>query len=72
MFTGLDRPVIMTVVANNKVGELTNIVHRSDKQAFMVVQEAYKVLGEGFTPIEEAAWAGLSDVTQKRSRVKRS
>ncbi len=58
MFTGFDRPVIMTVVSNNKVGELTNIVHHADKQAFMVVQEAYKVLGEGFTPpIEEAAWA---------------
>jgi len=71
MFTGFDRPVIMTVVSNNKVGELTNIVHRADSQAFMVVQEAYKVLGEGFTPIEEAAWAGSSDVTQKRRRVKR-
>jgi hypothetical protein len=34
----------------------------------MIVQEAYKVLGEGFTPIEEAAWAGLSDVTQKQKK----
>ncbi|NLA98400.1 MAG: YitT family protein [Spirochaetales bacterium] len=68
MYTGFDRPVIMTVVANNKLGALTNIVHRHDKFAFMVVQEAYKVLGEGFTPIEEAAWAGLSDVTQKQKK----
>jgi uncharacterized membrane-anchored protein YitT (DUF2179 family) len=68
MYTGFDRPVIMTVVANNKIGALTNIVHRNDHLAFMVVQEAYKVLGEGFTPIEEAAWAGLSDVTQKRRK----
>lgn len=68
MYTGFDRPVIMTVVSNNKIGALTNIVHRHDRQAFMVVQEAYKVLGEGFTPIEEAAWAGLSDVTQKRKK----
>ncbi|NLK06400.1 MAG: YitT family protein [Spirochaetales bacterium] len=68
MYTGFDRPVIMTVVANNKIGALTNIVHRNDRLAFMVVQEAYKVLGEGFTPIEEAAWAGLSDVTQKRKK----
>jgi uncharacterized membrane-anchored protein YitT (DUF2179 family) len=68
MYTGFDRPVIMTVVSNHKIGALTNIVHRHDKLAFMVVQEAYKVLGEGFTPIEEAAWAGLSDVTQKRKK----
>ncbi len=68
MYTGFDRPVIMTVVSNNKLGQLTNIVHRQDKLAFMVVQEAYKVLGEGFTPIEEAAWAGLSDVTQQKQK----
>ncbi|MEA4858939.1 MAG: YitT family protein, partial [Sphaerochaeta sp.] len=42
MYTGFDRPVIMTVVSNHKIGALTNIVHRHDKLAFMVVQEAYK------------------------------
>lgn len=68
MYTGFDRPVVMTVVSNNKLGQLTNIVHRHDRNAFMVVQEAYKVLGEGFTPIEEAAWAGLSDVTQQQNK----
>lgn len=71
MYTGLDRPVIMTVIENHKFARLTNIVHETDKQAFMVVQEAYKVLGEGFSPIEEAAWAGLSDVTQSRPKKRR-
>ncbi|HKL59759.1 MAG TPA: YitT family protein [Sphaerochaeta sp.] len=71
MYTGLNRPVIMTVVSNHKVAQLTNIVHETDKQAFMVVQEAYKVLGEGFSPIEEAAWAGLSDVTQSKPKKRR-
>jgi len=70
MYTGFDRPVIMTVVSNHKLGELTNIVHQADAYAFMVVQEAYKVLGEGFSPIEEAAWAGLSDVTQSKRKRK--
>ena len=70
MYTGFNRPVIMTVVSNNKLGQLTNIVHQHDKYAFMIVQEAYKVLGEGFTPIEEAAWAGLSDVTQQQKQKK--
>ncbi len=68
MFTGSDRPVIMTVVMNHKLAQLTNIVHKTDNRAFMVVQEAYQVLGEGFTPIEEAAWAGLSDVTQQQDK----
>ncbi len=71
MFTGLNRPVIMTVVSNHKVALLTNIVHETDKRAFMIVQEAYKVLGEGFSPIEEAAWAGLSDVTQSKPKKRR-
>ncbi len=71
MYTGLDRPVIMTVISNHKVAQLTNIVHETDKRAFMIVQEAYKVLGEGFSPIDEAAWAGLSDVTQSKPRKRR-
>ncbi|MDD4573892.1 MAG: YitT family protein [Sphaerochaeta sp.] len=71
MYTGLNRPVIMTVIANRKVSQLTNIVHETDKQAFMIVQEAYKVLGEGFSPIQEAAWAGLSDVTQSKPKKRR-
>lgn len=68
MYTGLNRPVIMTVVSNHKVAQLTNIVHEADKRAFMIVQEAYKVLGEGFSPIEEETWAGLSDVTQSKPK----
>jgi len=71
MYTGLNRPVIMTVIENHKVAQLTNIVHEADKRAFMIVQEAYKVLGEGFSPIEEAAWAGLSDVTQSKPKKRR-
>ncbi|MDY0287528.1 MAG: YitT family protein [Sphaerochaeta sp.] len=71
MYTGLNRPVIMTVVENHKVAQLTNIVHETDKRAFMIVQEAYKVLGEGFSPIEEATWAGHSDVTQSRPKKRR-
>ena len=71
MYNGLDRPVIMTAVENHKVAQLTNIVHETDKRAFMIVQEAYKVLGEGFSPIEEATWAGHSDVTQSRPKKRR-
>ncbi len=64
MYTGNDRTVIMTVVPNQKISRLTNIVHEIDDKAFMIVQEAYQVLGEGFTPIAKAALASQSDVTQ--------
>lgn len=64
MYTGYDRPVIMTVVPNQKISRLTNIVHEIDDNAFMIVQEAYQVLGEGFTPIAKAALASQADVTQ--------
>lgn len=65
MYTGSDRTVIMTVVPNQKIARLTNIVHDIDDKAFMIVQEAYQVLGEGFTPIAKAALAAQSDVTQR-------
>lgn len=48
MYSGEDRPVIMTVVKNNKVAGLTRIVRNADPKAFMVVSDAYNVLGEGF------------------------
>ncbi|MCH3917925.1 MAG: YitT family protein [Spirochaetia bacterium] len=57
MYTGDDRPVIMSVVSNNKFGRLINIIQRMDKQAFVIVQETYKAMGEGFSSIEKEAWA---------------
>ena len=66
MYTQNDRPVIMTVVANTKLAALTHIVHHYDKNAFMVVQEAFNVLGEGFTSIEEGAWSSDLDLTQQK------
>lgn len=64
MYSQQPRPVLMSVISNNKLGMLTSIVHRCDKEAFMVVGEAYEVLGEGFTPIETAAWRSQSDTSQ--------
>ncbi len=65
MYSKSARPMLMTVIANNKLASLTNIVHRYDKRAFMVIGEAYEVLGEGFKSIEAAAWRGRSDTTQQ-------
>jgi uncharacterized membrane-anchored protein YitT (DUF2179 family) len=65
MYTKAERPVIMSVITNHEVGNLTKIVHQEDPKAFMIIQDAFEVLGEGFTPIEEATWDDEHDVTQK-------
>ena len=54
MYTGHDRPMIMSVVSNQEVATLTAIVKDIDEKAFMIVQNANQVLGEGFIPISEA------------------
>ena len=56
LYTDRDRPVIMTVMPNNKIGRFTNNIHQIDKEAFIIVHDAYQVMGEGFTPIARAAW----------------
>lgn len=57
LYTGDDRPVLMTVIKNNKIGHLINEIKNHDKNAFVIVQETYQVMGEGFTPIVKAAWS---------------
>lgn len=56
LYTNQERPVIMTVINNNKIGKFINQIHLIDKEAFVIVHDAYQVMGEGFTPIETAAW----------------
>jgi uncharacterized membrane-anchored protein YitT (DUF2179 family) len=53
IYTGQQRQMLMAVIPNQQISMLTSIVHRSDPKAFMIVQEAYQVLGEGFTPMEK-------------------
>lgn len=53
IFTGTARPVLMTVIPNQKIGRLNTIVHESDPKAFMIIEEAFQVLGEGFSPMEQ-------------------
>ncbi|HZJ88217.1 MAG TPA: YitT family protein [Sphaerochaeta sp.] len=65
MYLAQERGMIMTVVANNKLARLTEIVHRYDTAAFMIVSETHQVLGEGFGSIEAATWRGRSDTTQQ-------
>lgn len=55
IYTDTKREMLMAVIPNQQISRLTVLVHETDPKAFMVVEEAYKVLGEGFTPIEDEA-----------------
>lgn len=48
-FSGNDMKVILTVVKKQQVAELKRLVMEIDPAAFVVVQEAHQVLGEGFS-----------------------
>ncbi len=56
LYSNQEKPVIMTVISNNKIGKFINHIHLIDKDAFVIVHDAYQVMGEGFTPIATAAW----------------
>lgn len=47
-YSGNDVKVILTVVKKQQVAELKRLVMEIDEKAFVVVQEAHQVLGEGF------------------------
>ena len=48
-YSGGDLKVILTVVKKQQVAELKRLVVEVDPKAFIVVQEAHQVLGEGFS-----------------------
>ena len=52
MYSGEDKKMLFCVVGKKQVVELTDIVTRTDKRAFMVVADAREVLGEGFAEVK--------------------
>lgn len=52
IYSQQDRPVLMTVIPNQKISQLNLIVKQEDPDAFMIIEEAFEVLGEGFVPME--------------------
>lgn len=48
-FSGNDMKIVFTVVKKQQVAELKRLVMEIDNGAFVVVQEAHQVLGEGFS-----------------------
>ena len=51
MYTGEEKNLIMTVVRNRKISQVTHAVKAIDPDAFMIITNAAEVLGEGFVPI---------------------
>ncbi len=51
-FTGAERPVIFCVISRNQVFQLIDIVKEVDKNAFIVLYDAFDVLGSGFRRID--------------------
>ncbi len=47
-YTGKDRPVLMVVVYQTEFTKLKQVLKNVDPKAFVIVSDAYEVLGEGF------------------------
>lgn len=48
VYSGIDTKVILTAVKKQQISELKQIVVEIDPDAFIIVQEAHQVLGDGF------------------------
>ena len=68
IYTGESRDMLMTIIPNQQISRLTILVHATDPKAFMVVEEAYKVLGEGFTPMAREAVDHLDNKKSQAAR----
>ncbi len=63
LFTREDKDMLMTVVPKKDITKLTRSVKSADPNAFIIVQDTYHVLGEGYSPID--VLADNRDVTQQ-------
>ena len=48
-FTGEEKTVVLTAVKRQQLAELKSLVSEIDPKAFVIVQEAHQVLGDGFS-----------------------
>lgn len=54
-YSGAKKKVVLTAVKQHQVTEMKNIVSEVDPNAFIIVQEAHQVLGDGFARHSEDA-----------------
>ena len=48
-YTGKDMEVVLAVVRKGQLAELKELIMEIDPSAFVIVQEAHQVLGDGFS-----------------------
>ena len=62
LFSGENKEMLMTVIPKKDLTTLTRCVKEADPNAFLVIQDTYHVLGEGYQPLDVIA--GSKDVSQ--------
>lgn len=50
-YTGKDRKILLVVLRRRELGELISFIRKLDKSAFIIINEARHVIGEGFQNI---------------------
>lgn len=53
MYTARTKEMLLVVVPNQQLQRLVDIIHEEDPSAFVFVNEAFEVLGRGFTPLKK-------------------
>ena len=62
LFSGENKEMLMTVIPKKDLTKLTRCVKDADSNAFLVIQDTYHVLGEGYQPLDVIA--DSKDVSQ--------
>lgn len=62
LFSGENKEMLMTVIPKKDLTKLTRCVKGADPNAFLVIQDTYHVLGEGYQPLDVIA--DSKDVSQ--------
>ena len=55
LFSGENKEMLMTVIPKKDLTKLTRCVKEADPNAFLVIQDTYHVLGEGYQPLDVIA-----------------
>lgn len=63
LFSREDKDMLMTTVPKKDIIKLSRCVAKIDPSAFMVIQDTYHVLGEGYSPMD--VLTSSNDVTQQ-------
>ncbi len=69
IYTQQGRTMLMAVVPNQVINQLTQIVHEEDEKAFMFVHETYQVLGYGFVPLSKMLDSNKSRPVPRKNNI---